>query len=60
WTSFIISTTFTLIGTYYMPVDLWIKGYLWMGLLFSVGSTFTLSKTIRDSFEQQRQTRRGE
>lgn len=54
WTSFIISTTVTVVGIYYMPTDLWIKGFLWMGLLFSVGSTFTLAKTIRDGFEQQK------
>ena len=29
-----------------------------MGLLFTVGSTFTLSKTVRDQHEQQRLTAR--
>lgn len=32
-------------------VELWIRGYLVLGTLFLVGSTFTLSKTLRDQFE---------
>lgn len=34
-----------------MPVEIWIRGYLILGSLFLVGSTFTLSKTLRDQFE---------
>jgi hypothetical protein len=32
-------------------VQVWIRGYLVLGSLFLVGSTFTLSKTMRDQFE---------
>ncbi|NCQ69093.1 MAG: hypothetical protein GPJ27_04320, partial [Microcystis aeruginosa L111-01] len=32
----------------------WIKGYLGMGLLFTVGSTINLSKTVRDVEESKR------
>ncbi len=32
-------------------VELWMRGYLVLGTLFLVGSTFTLSKTLRDQFE---------
>lgn len=32
-------------------VQVWIRGYLVLGTLFLVGSTFTLSKTMRDEFE---------
>lgn len=38
-------------GVAMMPVDLWIRGYVIMGSLFLVGSSFTLSKTLRDQFE---------
>ena len=48
YASFIISITATAIGTLYMPGDNWLKGYMGMGLLFSVASTASLSKTIRD------------
>ncbi|MFN4150810.1 MAG: YiaA/YiaB family inner membrane protein [Candidatus Sericytochromatia bacterium] len=54
WASFVISFGFSLGGIYFMPVDFWIKGYLLMGLFFTVGSSFTLSKTIRDNEETKR------
>lgn len=38
-------------GIFFAPVDLWVKGYMAMGALFTVGSTFTLAKTMRDEFE---------
>ncbi|QZZ23148.1 hypothetical protein J5X98_12910 [Leptothermofonsia sichuanensis E412] len=51
WASFAISIFATAIGILYLPADNWIKGYLSMGLLFSVGSTISLSKTLRDVHE---------
>lgn len=55
WISFIISITATLVGILYMPnQDNWVKGYLLMGVLFSVGSTVSLSKTMRDIDESKR------
>lgn len=54
WLSFAIAVTATSIGILYMPVNAWMKGYLGMGMLFSVGSTISLSKTIRDVEESKR------
>ena len=54
WLSFVISISATAIGIVYLPADIWLKGYLGMGLLFSVGSTTSLSKTIRDQAEANR------
>jgi hypothetical protein len=31
-----------------------VKGYLAMGLFFTLGSSFTLSKTVRDNYEAQK------
>src|SRR5262245_26666818 len=45
-------------GIWVIPVDLTVKGYLAMGLLFTVGSTFTLAKTVRDEHEARRMTNR--
>ena len=53
YVSFVISITATIIGTLYMPGDNWLKGYMGMGLLFSVASTASLSKTIRDVEESK-------
>jgi hypothetical protein len=38
-------------GIAVMPVEIWMRGYMILGTLFLVGSTFTLSKTMRDEFE---------
>jgi hypothetical protein len=54
WTSFATSSLFTLLGICYAPIDWWIRGYFAMGLLFTIGSTFTLAKTIRDNYEAQK------
>lgn len=53
WLSFVLAVGVTALGIIYLPVDPWQKGFLGMGLLFSVGSTFTLSKTVRDQHEAQ-------
>ena len=39
---------------FFAQVDLISKGFLAMGTLYLVASTFTLSKTIRDEFEGQK------
>jgi hypothetical protein len=54
WISFILSISATTMGIMYLPVDNWIKGYLGMGLFFTVASTTSLSKTVRDLHESQR------
>ena len=38
-------------GVIYLPVDNWIKGYLLMGVYFTVSSAFGLAKTLRDHHE---------
>lgn len=40
-----------LFGVTVMPVEIWMRGYMILGTLFLVGSTFTLAKTMRDEFE---------
>lgn len=51
WVSFLVAVAMTLGGTVLLPVDWWVKGYLLMGQLFTIGSTFTLSKSVRDNHE---------
>ncbi|MBE9230940.1 hypothetical protein IQ231_04370 [Cuspidothrix issatschenkoi LEGE 03284] len=60
WASFILSISITTFGIVNLPVDNWIKGFMGMGLAFSVGSTFTLAKTTRDLYETKRITSRIE
>jgi hypothetical protein len=54
WASFVLATSATAIGIYYLPVDPWLRAFLAMGLLFSVGSSFSLAKTLRDNHEARR------
>ena len=39
------------IGITYLPVDRWVRGFLAVGALFLVSSSFTLAKCIRDQQE---------
>ena len=48
WISFILSISATSMGIIYLPVDVWTKGFMGMGLAFSIGSTISLTKTQRD------------
>lgn len=52
WAAFIISTLGTGAGIYYLEGNSWQKAFVGMGYVFSVSSTFTLAKTIRDNLEQ--------
>jgi len=51
WITFILSVGATAYGIIFMPGDTWVKGYLGMGLAFSVASTLSLAKTTRDLYE---------
>lgn len=56
WLSFVISISATAVGIMYLPVDGWIKGFMGMGLTFTVGSTISLTKTQRDIHEGKKLT----
>ena len=56
WLSFVISIGATSVGIVYLPVDGWTKGFMGMGLAFSVGSTVSLAKTQRDIHESKKVT----
>jgi hypothetical protein len=44
----VASLFLTLGGIYFLPIDLWIKGYMLMGVTMLVSSTVTATKTVRD------------
>jgi hypothetical protein len=48
------------LGIYLMPLDLWGKGYLTMGILMLVQTTVNVTKTIRDNAEADRLLRKVE
>lgn len=53
WLAFLASVAATFAGIVFLPADLWVRGYLLMGLLFVVGSTLSLAKTLRDHHESK-------
>jgi hypothetical protein len=59
WTTFTyanvgLSLILTIGGLFYMPMDLWIKGYMLMGIAMLVSSTISATKTMRDVHESRR------
>jgi hypothetical protein len=52
--AFVIALGLTTTGVFYLPVTPWVKGYLMMGLYFTVSSAFGLAKTLRDAHESNR------
>jgi hypothetical protein len=54
WISWVLAVGVTAMGIWYLPAEGWQKAFLGMGMLFTVGSTFSLAKTVRDVHEQQR------
>jgi hypothetical protein len=48
------------VGVYFLPVDLWIKGYLTMGIVMLIQCCVTLTKTVRDMHESGRMVNRIE
>jgi hypothetical protein len=54
WASFALSVGMTGIGIAYLPVEPWVRAFLAMGVTFSVGSSLSLAKTLRDNHEAKR------
>lgn len=52
--AFAIALGLTTGGILYLPVSPWIKGYLLMGVYFTVSSAFGLAKSLRDAHESTR------
>ena len=52
--SFLLAAGMLGLGIAFLPADIWIKGYLAMAAIFTVGASFTLAKTLRDEHEASR------
>ena len=52
--SFAASAFMVAIGVFYLPIDLWMKGYLTMGIVMLIQTCITLTKTVRDNHESGR------
>ena len=49
--SFAVALTALIIGVLSLQADIWVRGFLAVGVLYLVTSTFTLAKVIRDQQE---------
>ncbi len=41
-------------GIFLMPVEFWIRAYLWIGMVLLVQSSINVTKTLRDNYEGDR------
>jgi hypothetical protein len=48
YANMLMSLALTLGGIFFLPMDIWIKGYMLMGVMMLVSSSITVTKTIRD------------
>ena len=49
-----IALAMTVGGILFLPLDIWIKGYMLMGIAMLVSSSISVTKTIRDVQENSR------
>ena len=54
YVSFCTAVTMAALGIVYLPLDLWMRGYLGMAALFLVHASISLTKTLRDRHEADR------
>ncbi len=54
WISFAVSTGGTLLGLYWVDIDVVYKFFFIMSYLFTISSCMTLSKVVRDKHESAR------
>ena len=60
YVSFAAAAFMLFVGLYMMPIDLWGKGYLAMGILMLVQTTVNITKTLRDNAESEKLIRKVE
>jgi hypothetical protein len=51
YATFLLSLAMLGVGVLFMPIDIWMKGFLCMAVILLVQSCITMTKTIRDNEE---------
>jgi hypothetical protein len=51
YATFLLSLAMIGVGVLFMPIDVWMKGFLCMAVILLVQSCITMTKTIRDNEE---------
>ena len=60
YASFVGSVAMMVGGIVYLPLEIWVKGYLLMGVMMLVQSAVTVTKTVRDVHEGRKLVNRIE
>ena len=50
--SFVVAAGATLFGVAHLAVDVWVRAFLGIGMLYTITSAITLAKVIRDRQEE--------
>jgi hypothetical protein len=51
YATFLLSLAMIGVGVLFMPIDVWMKGFLCMAVILLVQSCITMTKTLRDNEE---------
>ncbi|MCC8982030.1 MULTISPECIES: YiaA/YiaB family inner membrane protein [Bradyrhizobium] len=54
YVSFAASAFLVAVGIFFLPVSLWMQGYLAMGIVMLIQTCITLTKTVRDNYESSK------
>ncbi|QOZ31433.1 YiaA/YiaB family inner membrane protein [Bradyrhizobium sp. CCBAU 53421] len=54
YASFAASAFLVAIGVFFLPISIWMQGYLTMGIVMLVQTCITLTKTVRDNYESSK------
>lgn len=54
WVSFVLAVLSTSLGIYALPIDVWARAFVGIGLWFTVSSCFALAKAERDRHESSK------
>nr|WP_250808603.1 YiaA/YiaB family inner membrane protein [Neorhizobium tomejilense] len=55
YVSFLTAILMTGTGVFFLPADLWAKGFLAMGIVMIIMTSISLTKTIRDNQDTSHQ-----
>ena len=51
YASFAASAFLVAVGVFFLPISIWMQGYLTMGIVMLVQPCITMTKTVRDNYE---------
>ena len=59
WKAFVklafgVALFFSIVGLWFLPLEIWLKGYMAMAYFFTIGTTITMIKTMRDEHESRK------